>query len=238
MFFTTRIQIILMLDYSAFNVAVFKRVPANATYILDVGCGTGAMGAALKENSTNRIIDGITYSESEYTIANEVLDKVWIADINTNLPDLNKRYDCIIFSHILEHTLAPENVLQSFVQFLKDDGVIIIALPNVLYYKQRLEFLKGNFKYSPSGGLMDETHFRFFDWKTAQQMIINSSLKITDKESSGHFPLLFLKKLIPSFSKLIDRLVVKQWPGLFAFQFVFVAVKIVKQKTSNAAQLC
>ncbi len=214
-----------MVEYSAINAEVLFQVPATAKIILDVGCGTGMMGKVLKAQDNNRIVYGITYSNKEVAIAKEFLDEVLVCDINKEIPKIDILFDCIIFSHVLEHTYYPEDILKNYSKFLKDGGVIVIALPNVLQYKQRFQFLKGAFKYSPSGGLMDITHFRFFDWQTAQEMIENSGLKIVSKKVSGNFPLPLVRKLAPSFGKFADRVSLRRWPGLFAFQFVFVAKK-------------
>src|SRR4051794_7707613 len=99
-----------MIDYSALNSAVLSKIPHSVLSILDVGCGTGSMGKVLKDQNNQRIIHGITYSETEYAASAELLEKVWIADINNEIPDINIKYDCIIFSHILEHTFKPEKV--------------------------------------------------------------------------------------------------------------------------------
>ena len=107
-----------MVEYSAFNDVVFNKVPSSATRILDVGCGTGMMGKALKEQQKERFVYGVTYSEKEYNVAIEFLDKVLILDINSELPELNMKFSCIIFSHVLEHTYEPEKVLKNFSKFL------------------------------------------------------------------------------------------------------------------------
>lgn len=214
-----------MINYSALNGEVFSKVPPVANSVLDVGCGTGVMGAALKNQNPKRIVCGITYSGEEGAIAGKVLDEVWIADLNNTPHSIKFTFDCMIFSHVLEHTYKPESVLNSFINFLNPGGVVIIALPNVLQVKQRLEFLKGNFKYSPHGGLMDETHFRFFDWESAQDMISKAGLKVISKNAYGHFPLLFFRKGLPSLAKSVDKFALKNWPGLFASQFVFVATR-------------
>jgi len=151
-----------MLNYDAFNIEVFNQVPAGAINILDVGCGTGIMGKVLKDTNGSRIISGVTYSNDERDIAINVLDEIWVTDLNNDIPDFGRQYDCIILSHILEHTFYPQKVLTEVSAFLKDEGVIIVALPNILQFKQRFKFLKGQFKYSSTGGLMDDTHFRFF----------------------------------------------------------------------------
>lgn len=214
-----------MIEYSALNKEVFCVIPQAAKTILDVGCGTGAMGAALKRQNADRIVHGITYSEEEAAISQNILDEVLVEDINFYKPSFDVVFDCMIFSHVLEHTYQPVNILKNFSAFLKPGGVVIIALPNVLQFKQRMEFFKGDFKYSRHGGLMDETHYRFFDWQSAQEMIEKSGLKIISKEASGHFPLFFLRRISSAACKHIDRISLKHWPGLFAFQFIFVTVK-------------
>ena len=44
------------------------------------------------------------------------------------------------------------------------------------------------------------------------------------KKADGHFPLSFLRK-INFLAKFVDRLALKLFPGLFGFQFIFVAKK-------------
>lgn len=212
-----------MLEYESLNDAVFCKIPVCATNILDVGCGTGNLGRALKKQKEGRVVYGVTYSQEEYKKASNALDKVVIGDINNNIPLFDIKFDSIIFSHILEHTYDPIEVLKKFSTFLNENGSIVIALPNVLYYKQRFEFLKGNFIYSLNGGLMDITHFRFFDWLTAQELVKKAGLRLISKEATGIFPSYKLRKIMPSFCKFIDKKAVKYFPGLFGFQFVFVA---------------
>lgn len=211
-----------MIEYESLNIPVFQKIPPSAKYILDVGCGTGSLGKELKKQDAKKIIYGITYSNTESEKASKFLDKVFVEDINMFTPIFDAKFDVIIFSHILEHTYQPEEILKKLYVFLNKNGLIIIALPNVLYYKQRLQFLKGRFKYCAYGGLMDITHYRFFDWQTAQDMINNVGLKIISKEATGVFPLYILRKIMPSACKKLDKEFVKLFPGLFGFQFLFV----------------
>ena len=214
-----------MINYTAFNTEVFANVPLNASNILDVGCGTGILGKALKAQNNSRTVCGVTYSNEEYQIAKESLDSVVVADINKDKLQLEEMYDCMIFSHILEHTYEPEKVLANFSCYLKNEGVIVVALPNVLFFKQRFEFLKGKFQYSEHGGLMDVTHFRFFDWEAAKNLITKAGFKIVSKKAVGYFPMPLLRKAFPGIIRKLDNYSVRNWPGLFGFQFVFIAAK-------------
>ena len=211
-----------MITYSSFNIDVYDQIPENKIYILDVGCGTGALGKALKNQNYNRIVTGFTFSEEEAKIANLVLDTVIIGNLNHEISDFNTLFDCIIFSHVLEHTYNPLEVLNNFKRYLAPDGLIIVALPNILFYKQRLQFMIGNFKYSYHGGLMDITHFRFFDYDTSFDLILEAGLIPITRKVSGNFPLGAFRNILKSFSKKIDNTALKYFPGLFGHQFIMV----------------
>jgi SAM-dependent methyltransferase len=210
--------------YEAINHQVFSYLPDNAKRILDIGCGAGNLGGFIKKSKECEIV-GITYSQAEAEQANQVLDRAIVVDLNASvLPELGQ-FDCIICSHILEHLYQPQEFLNKLHHYFVPDGKLIVALPNVLHWKQRLEFFKGNFKYT-EGGLMDRTHFRFFDWQTAQELLTQSGYEILQAEADGNFPLPAIRKFLPlSVSSQIDRSALANFPGLFGFQFVFLAAK-------------
>jgi 2-polyprenyl-3-methyl-5-hydroxy-6-metoxy-1,4-benzoquinol methylase len=209
--------------YTAINQPVFQQIPLQAKRILDVGCGSGVLGRAIKQTRNCEIV-GITYSNEEAKLASESIDEVIITDINEFSPSLLGEFDCVICSHILEHLYQPERFLAKLNKCLGSDGIIIIALPNTLHYKQRLEFLRGNFKYT-DGGLMDKTHFRFFDWDTALELVSNSGLQIVLRYADGYLPLPLIRKfkLLQPVILYLDKLASAIMPGLLGNQFIIVA---------------
>ena len=92
----------------------------------------------------------------------------YVADLEDGLPaEARKhRYDCIVFSHVLEHLRAPEQLVRESVGVLTDDGVVLIAVPNVLIWRQRIDFMRGRFEYTDTG-VLDRTHLRFYTFKSA-----------------------------------------------------------------------
>lgn len=208
--------------YEAVNQAVLSQITTkNVKRLLDIGCGSGALGREIKQIVNSEIV-GVTYSESEAVIASKYLDQVLVRNLNDFNPLDLGRFDCIVCSHILEHLYQPQELLSRLHENLTPDGNLIIALPNVLHWKQRLEFIKGNFKYT-DGGIMDKTHYRFFDWETSLELVQNSGYTVILRSADGYFPLPIIRKIIKPLAVKFDRLVTKALPGLFGYQFILVA---------------
>lgn len=203
--------------YSAFNTAVFDMVPAGAERVLDVGCGTGSMGRALKDRQGCEVV-GVTYNPQEADLAAQTLDHVVVADLNEFDPMSLGRFDAVICSHVLEHLYWPGRLLSRLVPNLKDGGELLVALPNVLFWRQRLVFLRGHFRYNDEGGLMDSTHYRFFDWRTAQELLTSSGYSILEGVSTGYLPWSWM---LPPLRHRLDSWATRRWPGLFGSQFLF-----------------
>ncbi|MBP0014388.1 MAG: methyltransferase domain-containing protein [Roseofilum sp. SBFL] len=203
-----------------YNIPVMSRVPKTARRILDIGCGAGVIGKQIKQIMDCEII-GITNNESEVATSSEWLDKVVLHDLNEIFPrDKLGEFDCIICCHVLEHLYQPQQLLQQIKSSIKSDGILVVALPNILFWKQRLEFLKGCFRYADDG-LTDRTHFRFFDWQTSHQLLKENGYRILNSEGNGFLPLPMIRNYFPKSSVKLDRIATEQFPGLFGWQFVF-----------------
>jgi SAM-dependent methyltransferase len=205
------------MPYEAVNEAVIARVPKTTRRLLDVGCGTGEMGRQVKKALACEVI-GVTNCEQEAATAAGHLDRVILADLNDFDPSTLGVFDCIVCSHVLEHLYQPEKVIQRLRRVLTSDGTLIVALPNVLHWRQRLEFARGHFRYT-DGGLMDQTHYRFFDWHSAQRLLNESGCTIIERAAEGTFP---SSRFLLRAGRRVDRAAVATMPGLFGFQFLFV----------------
>lgn len=218
--------------------------------ILDVGCGSGLLGQALK-NKNNYVI-GLDLSEQAISLAKSRLNEAYICDI-TNQENLNflekNSFDYIIFADVLEHLYNPEKILKNFSNLLKPGGHIIVSLPNIACWSIRLKLLFGNFQYQETG-ILDKTHIRFFTKKTAIKLLEQTGFLIEKINITPYFARSFLSIVRKYFLKKSDNkkdpgiitnsgayknyikwvypaesLVAKVNKNLFAFQFVFYARK-------------
>jgi len=90
-------------------------------------------------------------------------------------------------------------------------------LPNVLHWRQRFKFLRGEFRYT-AFGLLDRTHYRFYDWQCAQELLGSSGYEVLSAQADGNFP---YSRFVPGMRRRIDRLALRTFPGFFGWQFVF-----------------
>jgi 2-polyprenyl-3-methyl-5-hydroxy-6-metoxy-1,4-benzoquinol methylase len=208
--------------YAGLNECVLSLVPSTACRILDVGCGTGVLGGRLRTEGERSVV-GITYSQEEATLAAGRLSQVICADLNTYDFSSLEEFDCVIMSHILEHLYDPVDLLERLKRVLRPESVIVVALPNVVWWKQRLQFLIGRWRYQ-DWGMLDRTHFRFFDLQSSEELLRNAGYEILTVRRDGPFPFIGpIRKLLGPFATGLDRFICRFLPGLFAFQFVYLA---------------
>lgn len=208
--------------YEALNTSVLKVIPPTDQRVLDLGCGTGNLGFAIKARGCREVI-GITFSADEAKQASQKLDDVLVADLDTLSPGIELgTFDTVVCSHVLEHLRQPHRLLRLMLRHIAPRGRLVVALPNVVHWKQRLRFLRGDFIYT-DGGLMDTTHLRFYDWNSAHALLTESGYRVSHAEAEGNLPLPLVRKLLPtSIAKAIDHLGTRRFHGLFGAQFILV----------------
>ena len=135
--------------YDAINESILSRVPKTARRALDVGCGSGALGRTIKEQISCEVVE-VTYSEAEAAPASQYLDAVLLRDLERFDPDETGDFDCITCSHVLEHLCEPARLLARLRQRVSPERALPEARPNVLHWRQRLEFMSGGFRGLPA----------------------------------------------------------------------------------------
>src|ERR1700730_5754347 len=134
------------------NPPLVALLPRDFYQILDVGCGAGDNAALMKRDCPSCRIFGITGSTREAELARQYMVDCFVFDIEGPIPnDLSlPMFDVLVFSHVLEHLREPAKVLSKFLKYLVEDGEVLIAVPNILSWRQRLQFLVGRFDYQAS----------------------------------------------------------------------------------------
>lgn len=199
--------------------------------VLDVGCGAGGNARMLARHLPGASLYGITISRAERELAAPVMRECWLGDLETS--DLaflaGHSFDAIIFSHILEHLREPDRVLARFLTHLEPGGSVVVAVPNVLFWRQRWAYLRGRFEYAEHG-ILDDTHLRFFTYDTADSYLLRraAGLAVVEKRAQGALPLWRLRRLLlpESFNRASDSRGVRRFPNLLGEQVLFKARRV------------
>jgi ubiquinone/menaquinone biosynthesis C-methylase UbiE len=206
------------------NEDVINLITGTNLKILDVGCGSGSV--AEKLNRIGCVVDGITLSEIELDTAKRYLRKGYIFNLENGLPESisENEYDYVICSHVLEHIAFPDNLLKAIKKVLKKDAKLIVALPNVFYYKARFQLLKGSFKQEESG-IWDYTHLRWYSFKTAAYLLEQYDFSIEQASVTGDLPAASLFRIILNdrIRKKLFSILAKTSEGLWGYQLLYSA---------------
>jgi len=145
---------------------MLRFIPKDARLVLEVGCGGGIFGSAVKRVSGAEVW-GIEIDNEAASAAKDKLDKVIIGDVSEIIPNMpDKKFDCIVFNDMLEHLVDPFSVLITIKSKLTPKGVIVCSIPNVRYLPVlRRLLVDKQWKYE-DWGVLDRAHLRFFTKKS------------------------------------------------------------------------
>jgi 2-polyprenyl-3-methyl-5-hydroxy-6-metoxy-1,4-benzoquinol methylase len=191
---------------------------------LDLGCGAAGDNAhILAENGWK--VFGITLSRGEQECAAQVCIHVWVHDLEDGLPkDLTGPFDLIVLSHVVEHLRNARSLLLQVHKVLAPTGELLVAVPNVLNWHQRVLFLFGHFEYKDEG-IMDSTHLAFYTFESARRLIESCSFKVIKAGAAGSIlPWGILRRTFPRTTSAIDRFFCALRPSLLGRQLLYLAV--------------
>jgi methionine biosynthesis protein MetW len=147
-------------------------VPAGARRVLDVGCGAGALGAALREERGIEVVGLELFPEAAARAA-ERLDQAIEADLEQleELPFEPGHFDAMVFGDVLEHLHDPHRLLRVLRPWLADGGALVCSIPNVGHWSVVLPLLAQDRWPYADAGLLDRTHVHFFTLTEAAAML-------------------------------------------------------------------
>jgi len=154
-------------------------VPAGARRVLDLGCASGALGAALKARGVAEVV-GVERDPDYAADAAERLDRVEVADVE----ELARRaselgtFDVVIAADVLEHLVDPWSALRAYADRLEPGGHAVVSLPNVRNWETFWELGRHGRWPTRSQGIFDRTHLRWFTLRDAWDLVEQAGLEI------------------------------------------------------------
>jgi SAM-dependent methyltransferase len=158
--------------------------------VLSLGIGHQVVSGGFVSMLTNKQIDSYDIVEGAESIIAEFRDRHKAIN-NINLYHAyfenfssDKKYDAIEMGFVLEHVDDPKVIIDRFKDFLTEDGIIFIAVPNA----KSLHRLIGHYAnllpdmYKLSQYDLQLGHKRYFDLQKIEDVVTSCGLKVTAKK--------------------------------------------------------
>lgn len=195
--------------------------------VLDVGCGAGAIAALLR--APGRELAGVDCLPAEEV--SDAVDRYVRSDLDAGIPaDLGDGFDVVLLADVLEHVKTPEVLLGDARRVLARTGAVVASVPNFSHWYPRLRVALGAFDYDRRG-ILDKGHLRFFTARSFERMAARAGFRVAAREATG-LPIEVVERGGPERERggggirrvisALDMRAARVWPGLFAYQFVYV----------------
>lgn len=177
--------------------------------VLDVGCGAGGNLKTLQDQGWEPY--GIEISEVAAAHARELVTGNVHTGTLESAPFPLQSFDLILMSHSLEHLSSPGEALRRVHRLLKDDGLLVVSVPNVNSLEYKL-FGRWWFQLDPP------RHFYHFDRRSLSGFLRQAGFQL-HRFRAGVTAIFLMasldrfwkhrfRKEVP-FRKLIDRLIAR-----------------------------
>lgn len=190
--------------YDNYREDIMPFIPANANTFLDIGCGTGKLIGKLKH--LGKTCYGVEPSKDAAIIAMHNADRLINKGIEDSLDEIpDNFFDVILLLDILEHTVDPLIIIKQLKSKVNTNGIIISSIPNIRYYHTFIDLITKKEFYYTDAGVMDNTHLRFFTYKSILKLYDDAGYTIIQQKGINPTPSRKLKLLnMLSFGNLWD----------------------------------
>jgi SAM-dependent methyltransferase len=198
--------------------------------VADVGCANGRFAKVLKPATViglerDRALAEAAVDSCASIVHGDLEDPQALDELATHGP-----FDAILAADVIEHLVHPEDTLRALSALLSPRGALVISVPNLLYYRERIRLATGRFETSPYGGLYDRTHLSFFSVRELEGLIVRSGLTLDSLTGAGRVrPGRRIDRWpapAPRLKRLVDRQVARiasGRPNLFATSLIVIA---------------
>jgi SAM-dependent methyltransferase len=167
-----------------------RRIPADASCVLDVGCGNGALFGVIGSSRVlglERCESGLVMTRSRHPSARVICGDA------VRLPLSDGCVDAVTAQHVIEHLAAYDAACREWFRVLAPGGLLVVLTPNL--------------RFTDPGVFADETHVHLFDSGDLSGTLTRAGFEVQELCSLG-LPWFRNYRRLPSgwrFRRLVTR---------------------------------
>lgn len=160
---------------------IISRIKRGST-VLEFGPANGRMTRYLKEALDCKVYlveideeagrEALKYAEE--LVTEDIENYGWLKKYE------NISFDYITFADVLEHLKEPEKVLINAGKLLRQDGSLIVSVPNLAHNSVIISLLNNEFEYTDTG-LLDNTHIHFFTKNSLENIMLKTGFTVINR---------------------------------------------------------
>ncbi|HZG39963.1 MAG TPA: class I SAM-dependent methyltransferase [Nodosilinea sp.] len=159
--------------------------------ILDLGCGNGSFSHFLATQGFDVVgieesASGVAQAQQAYPNCQFRQGSVYALD----LADLEKAFDLVISTEVIEHLFYPRELVRVARQCLRPAGTLVLTTPYHGYLKNLALALSGKLD-SHFTTLWDGGHIKFFSVDTLSQLVVSEGFTNPQFQFAGRVPYLW-----------------------------------------------
>jgi 2-polyprenyl-3-methyl-5-hydroxy-6-metoxy-1,4-benzoquinol methylase len=168
--------------------------------LLDVGCGDGILLSMISDDIEKHAVDVL-----EHFSENSGCVRYLKHDVSRGIPYPDETFDVVHSSELIEHLIDTEFFLRECRRVLKIGGKLVISTPNLHYWRNIVEWIRGNQFFFVDYHAVQEGHVRYFCPKTLSTLahgarFRNIRTKTIGDWGSGNVFLKIVARLFQAFS--------------------------------------
>jgi len=182
--------------------------------LLDAGSGTGWFSKVACGRGAD--VYSLDIGLNLLKIVGQKCDSQRIAGSVLQIPFAQNTFDCIVNTEVIEHTLAPMDVIPELYRVLRPGGVLVLTVPNRVWYFSVV--IANALKLRPYEGLENWVH-----WRPLRKRFEECGFRI--EEIRGFHIVPFVSPRLYRFVDLCDRF--GTWLGPIMLNIAIKAQKMI-----------
>ncbi|ACX52248.1 glycosyl transferase family 2 [Ammonifex degensii KC4] len=165
--------------FTGYPIELISLLPPGTRRVLEVGCGYGDGGRAIKEGLPEVWVAGAEWRWTAYLAARAGLDAAVYWRPGEPLPFPDGFFDVVLLNHCLEKFADPWTVLSGLKRYVAPGGKVIATVANARNLVNLVRLAGGDWDYTATG-VADIANLRFFTPRTAAALFAYCGFKVKE----------------------------------------------------------